>query len=81
MCAVYVVMAAHINKECGGVGAGWGWGWGEAVYLNDHFMPLRRPTDWSASCEKAEGEKSRSQVAQPSQRAVIATVTFLPLSS
>ena len=53
---------------------------GRAAYLKDHLTPEMRPTDWSASSEKAEGEKSRSQVEQPEQRSVMATVTVLPLS-
>ena len=48
---------------------------GRAAYLKDHLTPEMRPTDWSASSEKAEGEKSRSQVEQPEQRSVMATTT------
>ena len=38
------------------------------AYTHSQVSPLRRPTSRLESCWKAEGEKSRSQMAQPVQR-------------
>lgn len=46
--------------------------------IQSQSMPEMRPTDGFASVLKADGEKSRSVIAQPVQRSVIVTVTLLP---